>query len=119
MDVFIAAKVGADLVEQRGRGNHLRVAALAERVLLDGRGVDADADRLGENESIARFRAGIAPDLLRRAGADNGKPIDRLRAVDRVPACNRDAGARAGGGATLQNFTNDLRCNLTKRDAED
>ena len=73
-----------------------------EPALFERRAVNADAERLAEDERIARPRADVALQMLRIDGSNRDQAVDRLERIDRVPACNRNAGLGADRFASLE-----------------
>ena len=93
--VLVLRQLSADAVEQ-GRGrDHLAIAAVRQRVLLDRRRIDADAERLGQDDRVAGLRVGVAAHVARMAQADHREAVDRLGTIDRMSARDRDAGVGA------------------------
>ena len=74
------------LVERR----HLAVELLQQRLLHQigfcRRRDDADAERLCQDQRVARLRVRVGQHLFRMDEARHGQAVDRLRAVDRMPA---------------------------------
>jgi hypothetical protein len=75
----IFGESGADAVEQGGRGDELVISLARQRALLERRRIDADAERLGEDQRIAGLGVGVAADVALHRSADDGKAVDRLR----------------------------------------
>ena len=67
----------SDAVEQRRRCDHLGVGVGTEHALLQGRGIDADTKRLGEDHRVARLGVGIAAHILGAADADDDEAVVR------------------------------------------
>lgn len=84
--------VACGLVERR----HLAVDALHERRVCEsaprGGRDDADAERLCQDEDVARLCAAVREHLFRMHEARNRKAVNRLRALDGVAAGDDRAG---------------------------
>ena len=95
MDALHAAERDARRVEPCRAGEQRAVMGVIEPALFERRAVNADAERLAEDERIARPRADVALQMLRIDGSNRDQAVDRLERIDRVPACNRNAGLGA------------------------
>ena len=85
-------RLGGGAVE----GQHRRRGGLdvlgARFLVLERGGDDAGADRLGQEEDVARERAGLGPDLVGMDRAGDDQPELRLGIGDGVPAGDDRAG---------------------------
>src|SRR5690606_41761631 len=88
-------------VRPGGAVDHRPVARRRQPLLLEGRRKDTYAQRLAEDEAVARSGAGVALEASRIDQADRNQAVDRLDRVDGVSASNRDAG---GGAYRLPAF---------------
>ncbi len=117
--VLVLRELGPDAVQGRRGVDHLLIGLGQQRGLLDRGRVDADADRLGEDQLVARLRIGVAPHLIRPADADHRQAIDRLGAIDRMATSHGNACRGTDGRAAFQDLAHHLDRNLVDRHAED
>ncbi len=115
----LPAELRADAVELSCARQHFGVALPIERSLAQGIGVDADTDRLSQDQRVTRARAGVAAQLFRPTAADDRKTVDRLRGVDRVAAGDRNAGTAARFRAAGKDVARHFDRQLAERDTED
>ena len=85
-------QVGARGVELGGGGDHRRVLVGAQQAFFQRRAVDADAQRLAEDEEVAGPAACILLDLARIDHADADQAVDRFRRVDGMAAGDGNPG---------------------------
>ncbi len=119
MDRVILAKFGAHPVKQGDGCHHFIITGDVEFLLLEGGGIDADADCLGQDQRIAGTRTAVLAQVRQLAGADDRQSVDRFRRVDGMPASNRNARFRANAGTTFQDFADHLGGHLVHRHSED
>lgn len=81
---------------------------MLDKLALNGRGDDARADRLGQQQDVAHARAAIGKHTIERDKAAHGQAVLGLVVVDGVAA--RDGATRLDAlvGAARQNLTCDL-----------
>ena len=104
VDRFVAREVGADHVEARHEAQHLAIAVVGERALLDRRRIDSDAERFREDQRVAWASFRVASQRLRRDEADDGEAVDRLGRIDGMAARHWDSRLRRHRRAAAQNF---------------
>ena len=101
------------LVEGAHRVKHGRGLVMLDKLALNGRGDDARADRLGQQQDVAHARAAIGKHTIERDKAAHGQAVLGLVVVDGVAA--RDGATRLDAlvGAARQNLTCDLDAQAT------
>jgi len=106
-------------VELGGGGDHCPVTGIVELALFQRRAAHADAERLGQDEQVARLCTGVAQHAAGMDEAERHQPVDRFGAVDGVPAGDRDAGFGADGGAARDDRLHALHSDPAQWHAED
>lgn len=96
------------LVEGTHRAEHRAGAILFDELALNGRGDDARADRLGQQQDIAHARAAVGEHAVERDEAAHGQAVLGLVVVDGVTARDGAAGLDALVGAARQNLAGNL-----------
>ena len=96
------------LVEGAHRVEHRTSLVLLDKLALNGRGDDARADRLGQQQDIAHARTAIGEHAIERDKAAHGQAVLGLVVVDGVAARDGAAGLNALVGAARQNLTGNL-----------
>ena len=108
MNGGITRELGADTIEQ-GRGRHeFIIGVTAQRAFLESSRINADAQRLGENELIAILRIGVTANISFLADTDDGKTIDRFGRVDGMATSDWNARGLTNRRAAFQNFAHHL-----------
>ena len=105
------------LVEGAHRVKHGCGLVLLDKLALNGRGDDARADRLGQQQNIAHVRAAVGEHAVERNKAAHRQAVLGLVVVDGVAARDGAAGLDALVGATRQNLAGNLNAQAT-RDAQ-
>ena len=105
------------LVEGAHRIKHRTSLVLLDELALNGRGDDARADRLGQQQDITHVRAAVGEHAVERDKTAHGQAVLGLVVVDGVTA--RDGATRLDAlvGATRQNLAGNLNAQAT-RDAQ-
>ena len=88
-------------------------------VLLRGGRHDAEAERLGQHERVARARARVRHDARRVHDARHGQAVDRLVRLDGVPAHDVDPGLLRLVGPAAQDVAEDARLQRRVGEADD
>ena len=104
-------------VEGAHRVNHGCGLVLLDKLALNGRGDDARADRLGQQQNIAHVRAAVGEHTVEWHKTAHGQAVLGLVIVDGVAA--RDGATRLDAlvGAARQNLTGNLNAQAA-RDAQ-
>src|SRR5947207_490285 len=102
----------AGRVEPRGIGDELTVSLDIDLVFLHCGGEDAHAQRLAENELVARFRIAVLLDLAGMHQPEHYQTVDRLDRIDAVSARDRDTGLAADRFAAREDPPDDFRRKL-------
>ena len=105
------------LVEGSHQVKHGCGLVLLDELALNGRGDNARADGLGQQQNIAHARAAVGEHTVKRDKAAHGQAVLGLVVVDGVAA--RDGAARLDAlvGAARQNLTGNLNAQAA-RDAQ-
>ena len=77
-----------------------------------------DAERLGEDQCVARTSFRIASERLRRNEADDGEAVDRLGRIDGMTTGHGNSGLRRHCRAAAQNFADHGGRHAVDRHAE-
>ena len=101
------------LVEGTHRVKHGCGLVLLDELALNGRGDDARADRLGQQQSIARARAAVGEHTVKHDKAAHRQAVLGLVVVDGVAARDGAASLDALVGATRQNLPGNLNAQAT------
>ena len=101
------------LVEGAHRVKHGCGLVLLDKLALNGRGDDARADRLGQQQNIAHACAAVGEHAVERDKAAHGQAVLGLVVVDGMAA--RDGATRLDAlvGAARQNLTGNLDAQTT------
>ena len=99
-----AREFGAGAVELGRRLDHGGVALSVEFALLQRRRQDAHAQRLAEDQHVARLRRGVALEVLDLDDADAHQAVDGLDRIDGMPAREWNAGLAAHRLAAFQDL---------------
>src|SRR5690349_24647408 len=86
------AEIDSRRVEFRRAVDQVAIGGWRQRILSQRGSVDAHAQRLAQDERIARPRAAVALDAVRMSAADDGETVDWLDRVDRMSAGHWNAG---------------------------
>ena len=114
-----ARRGGCAVVERRHRRDREGEQVVVAQAAL-ARGRDrADAERLGEDEHVARARPRVGDQLVGMHGAGDRHPVLRLGIVDRMPADDRDPGRRRDVRAAAQDLAQDVPAELLEREGDD
>ena len=105
------------LVEGAHRVKHGCGLVLLDKLALNGRGDDARADGLGQQQNIAHARAAVGEHTVKRDKTAHGQAVLGLVVVDGVTARDGAAGLDALVGAARQNLTGNLNAQAA-RDAQ-
>src|SRR5262249_51377922 len=114
----IVGKLAADAIELCGGGKHFGITLARQIAFLDGGGVDANADSLGQDQRVSGLGVDVAAHLIGTAEADDGNAVDWLRRVDRVTAGNRNSSTGANSVATCDDRAHVFDCDLVERHAK-
>ena len=105
------------LVEGAHRVKHGCGLVLLDELALNGRGDDARADRLGQQQDIASARAAVDEHAVERDKAAHGQAVPGLVVVDGMAARDRATGLDALIGTACQNLAGNLNAQAA-RDAQ-
>ena len=105
------------LVKGAHRVEHRAGVILFDKLALNGRGDDARADRLGQQQDIARACAAVGEHTVEWHKAAHGQAVLGLVVVDGVAARDRATGLDALIGTACQNLAGDLDAQAA-RDAQ-
>ncbi len=111
-------QLSARSIELGRAGDHLRVTGRVELILLQRGRIDADSERLAEDDCITCPGARVPLDLARMHQAHHDEPVDRLDRVDRMAAGDRDSGGRADRLAAFDDAPNHFDRQLVDRHPE-
>ena len=100
-------------VEGAHRVKHGCGLVLLDELALNGRGDDARANRLGQQQRIAHARAAVGEHTVKRDKPAHGQAVLGLVVVDGVAARDGAAGLDALVGAARQNFAGNLNAQAT------
>ncbi len=119
MDGLELAETRPGRVELGGGRDHRLVAGRVELALLQCRADDAHAERLAEDQLVARPRAGVAFQVPRIDQADGHQSIYRFDGIDGVAAGDRNAGTRAHRLAAFEDLADHVERNLVHGHADE
>jgi len=86
---------------------------------LDGRGEDAGAERLGEDEEVSRAGTGVGDESVGMDETGDGKSVEGLGILDGVPAGEDAASFGDLVGATAEDVVDSGQLELVKGDPHD
>ena len=118
MHIGVPRELRADLVQRRHGADHLGVHVALDEVLLDGRRIHADTERLGQDHRIARLCRIVAPDVFFATCTDHSETVDWLGAIDRMAAGDGNAGLRADRAPAIEDLADHVGGNLVDGHAE-
>src|SRR5580704_17835621 len=95
-------------IELRGQLDHRTIAALLQEPFLKCRRKDSNAERLAEDNDVARMRTAVALDEERIDDARDREAIDRFHRIDAVATGHGNTGLPANRLAAPQNVPDRL-----------
>ena len=105
----------AGSIELRRAGDQFPILSVGDLLLLERGAVDADAERLAEDDRVARLRLRVALDAARIDQADGDQAVDRLHRIDAVAAGDGNAGSLADRFAAVEDSAHRLERQLVDR----
>ena len=118
MDPCHVGERQARRIELRRGFDELCIRLVAQFALLERGAHDADAERLAEDQHVARFRAAVALHPGGMNEAERHEPVDRLQRVDGVATRDRYAGRIANRASTGNDALDHFGGDLADRHAE-
>ncbi|KAG0732470.1 hypothetical protein G6F23_014287 [Rhizopus arrhizus] len=109
----------ARAVQARGRVDHHAVARVVQPVLLQRGRQDAHAQRLAQDQHVARPRIRVALETAGVHQAHRRQTVDRLDGIDAVAARDRNARVLADRFAAAQDVGDDAMRQHVDRHADD